>query len=257
LATAAQAQFDKLKKHLPGGGGNSEVNAILDQMESARLKSAYARVTLSLADDIIRRQALRNTTKKSAKGQTEKDEQELKALDQSIAEKRKLLASLGKKSGSGKYDEQTEKEVKEQLKADEEQRAEKRAMIDEEIADRERNEKQLSQQDRENHLKLARILYGAAKQEEAAVKTAQDVRPRAQSAASNTSRSPLNLASTQPKKLNDGIKSMDELLAEGPKNIATLTTVAKHLAKIGGVDLTDSKFQPKLVTDENEIPTDW
>jgi hypothetical protein len=29
------------------------------------------------------------------------------------------------------------------------------------------------------------------------------------------------------------------------------------MAKIGGVDLSDPKFQPKVVTDEDEVPTDW
>ena len=62
---------------------------------------------------------------------------------------------------------------------------------------------------------------------------------------------------TQPKKLNDGMKGLNEILSEGPKHLATLTDVAKHLAKIGGVDLTDTKFQAKVVTDEDEIPTDW
>jgi hypothetical protein len=118
-------------------------------------------------------------------------------------------------------------------------------------------QKELSKQDRENYGKLARILYGAAKQEQDAVETARDLKPRAESAAANTKNSPLNLASTQPKKLNDGVKGLSDVLAEGPQHLATLTSVAQHLAKIGGVDLTDSKFQPKVVTNEDEIPTDW
>jgi hypothetical protein len=256
-ATVAEAQFDRLRKHLPGAGNRSEVEAVLNQIDSARIKSAYARLSLSLADDIIRRQALRNTAKKSARGQIERDEQELKELDRSIAEKRKLLAELGRKSGGGEYDDKTAKQVEQQLTADEQRREEKRAMVDEEIADRERNEKELSRQDRENYGKLARILYGASKQEQAAIETAQEVKPRAQAAATNTQRSPLGLAATQPKRLNEGLKAMSELLAEGPQHVATLTTVANHLAKIGGVDLTDPKFEAKVVTDEDEIPTDW
>ncbi len=259
LAAAAdtQAQFDKLRKKIPGMGGSSEVDTILSQMDGARIKSAYARITLSLADDIIHRQALRNSTRKSAKGQIEKDQKEIEALDRSIAEKKKLLAELGKQTNGGKYDEKTAQQVEKQTKEDENQRAEKRAMVDQEIADKEKNEKELSKQDRENYGKLARLLYGAAKQEREAMETAQDVKPRAESAARNTGNSPLSLASTQPKKLNDGVKSLSEILAEGPQHASTLASVANHMAKIGGVDLTDSKFQPKVVTDEDEIPTDW
>lgn len=257
VSADAQAQFGKLTKKIPGMGGNSEVDTILSQMDGARVKSAYARITLSLADDVIRRQALRNSTRKSAQGQIEKDKKEVEALDRSIAEKRKLLAELGKQTNGGKYDEKTAQQVEKQTKAEEQQRAEKRAMVDQEIADKEKNEKDLSKQDRENYGKLARLLYGAAKQEREALETAQDVKPRAESAAANTKNSPLGLVSTQPKKLNDGLKSLSEILAEGPQHAATLASVANHLAKIGGVDLTDPKFQPKVATDEDEIPTDW
>lgn len=257
VVSPAYAQFDKLKKRIPGMGGSSEIDNILSQMDGARVKSAYARITLSLADDIIRRQALRNSTKKSTQAQIEKDQKEIEALDRSIVEKRKLLAELGRQTGGSKYDEKTDQQVEKQLKTEEQQRADKRALVDQEIADKERREKELSKQDRENYGKLARILYGAAKQEQDAVETARDLKPRAESAAANTKNSPLNLASTQPKKLNDGVKGLSDVLAEGPQHLATLTSVAQHLAKIGGVDLTDSKFQPKVVTDEDEIPTDW
>jgi len=131
----AQAQFDKLRKRLPGAGGNSEVESIILEIDRARVKSAYARVSLSLADDIIRRQALRNSAKKSSQGQIEKDQQEVAALDRSIAAKRKLVAELGRQSNSGKYDEKTAKEVDQQLKADEDQRAQKRAQVDEDLVD--------------------------------------------------------------------------------------------------------------------------
>ena len=255
--TDAQAQFDKIRKRIPGMGGSSEVDTILGQIDGVRVKSAYARITLSLADDIIRRQALRNSTQKSTQAQIEKDQKEIEALDRSIVEKRKLLAELGRQTGGSKYDEKTDQQVEKQLKAEEQQRADKRALVDQEIADKERREKELSKQDRENYGKLARILYGAAKQEQDAVETARDLKPRAESAAANTKNSPLNLASTQPKKLNDGVKGLSDVLAEGPQHLATLTSVAQHLAKIGGVDLTDSKFQPKVVTNEDEIPTDW
>jgi len=252
-----RAQFGKLKSKIPGMGGKSEAENILAQMDSARVKSAYARISLSLADDIIRRQALRNTARKSAEGQIEQDRKEIEALDRSIKEKKKLLAELGRQSGSGKYDEKTAGEVEANLKAEEQQRADKRAMVDEEIRDKEAREKDLSKEDRENYGKLARILYGAAKQEQDAMETARDVKPRAESAASNTRNNPLNLISTQPKKLNDGLKGMNDILTEGPQNVATLTSVAGHLAKIGGVDLTEAKYQSKVVTDEDDIPTDW
>ncbi len=252
-----QAQFDKFKKKLPGMGGKSEVDNILAQMDTARAKSAYARVTLSLADDIIRRQALRNTARKSAQGQIEKDQKEIEALDRSIMEKRKLLAELGRQSSSGKYDEKTSEEAEKQLKSEEQQRADKRAMVDQELKEKEGKDKELSKQDRENYGKLARLLHGAAKQEQDAIESARDVKPRAESAASSTKNNPLNLVSTQPKKLNDGLKGVNEILAEGPQNMATLTSVAGRLAKIGGVDLTDPKFQSKVVTEEDEIPTDW
>lgn len=255
--TDAQAQFDKLRKKIPGMGGNSEVEAVVKQMDSARVKSAYARITLSLADDVIRRQALRNTARKSTQSQIEKDQEEIKALDKSIAEKRKLLAELGRQTNGGKYDDKTSQDVEKQIEADEKQQAEKRAMVEQEIADKEKREKELSEKDRENYGKLARLLYGAAKQEQDAIETARDVKPRAESAAANTRNSPGGLLSTQPKKLEKGLQGVSEILAEGPQHLATLTSVANHLAKIGGVDLTDPKFQPKVVTDEDEIPTDW
>ena len=253
----SQAQFGKLKKKIPGMGGNSEVDNILSQMDSARVKSAYARITLSLADDIIRRQALRNTAKKSAEGQIEKDQKELEDLDRSIMEKKKLLAELGRQSGGGKYDEKTSEEVDKQLKTEEQQRADKRAMVDQEIKEKESKDKELSKQDRENYGKLARLLYGAAKQEQDAIETARDVKPRAESAASGTKNKPLSLISSQSRELKDGLKGGNGILTEGPQNVATLTSVAGRLAKIGGVDLTDSKYQSKVVTDEDDIPTDW
>lgn len=256
-STETRAQFGKLKSKIAGLGSKSEVENVLSQMDSARVKSAYARISLSLADDIIRRQALRNTTRKSAEGQIEKDRQEIEALDRSISEKKKLLAELGRQSGSGKYEEKTAEEVEQKLKSEEQQRADKRAMVDQEIRDKEAREKELSKEDRENYGKLARILYGAAKQEQDAMETARDVKPRAESAASNTKNNPLNLISTQPKRLNDGLKGINDILTEGPQNAATLTMVAGHLAKIGGIDLTDAKYQSKVVTDEDDIPTDW
>ncbi len=256
-ASPAYAQFDKLKKRIPGMGGSSEIDNILSQMDGARVKSAYARITLSLADDVIRRQALRNSTKKSAQGQIEKDQKEIEALDRSIAEKRKLLAELGRQTNGGKYDEKTSEKVEKQVQADEQQRSEKRAMVDQEIADKEAREKEMSKQDKENYGKLAKLLYGAAKQEQIAIETAKDVKPRAESAAANTKNSPTNLISTQPKKLNDGLKGLGEIISEGPAHLATLSSVANHLAKIGGVDLTDPKFQPTVATDEDSIPTDW
>lgn len=252
----ANAQFDKLKKKIPGISSNSEVDAIIREIDAARVKSAYARVSLSLSDDIIRRQALRNTTRKSAEGQIEKDKQELAALDQSIAAKKKLLAEIGRQSNSGKYDEKTAAEVDRQTKAEEEQRAQKRAQIDAEIADQEKREKEMSSTDRENYGKLARLLYGAAKQERESVESAQALKPRAETAAMNTKNNPLNLASTQPKKLNDGVEGLGQILSEGPQHAATIASVASHLAKIGGVDLSDPKFQPKIVTDEDEVP-EW
>ena len=256
-AVEAEAQFDKLRKKVPGLGGSSEVESIVREIDAARVKSAYARVSLSLADDIIRRQALQNTTKKSTESQIEKDKQEIAELDRSIAAKRKLLAEIGRQSGSGKYDEKTSAEVEKQTKAEEQQRAEKRAQVDEEIADKEHRDKELSAKERENYGKLAKLLYGAAKQEREAIESARDLKPRAESAASNSKNNPLNLASTQPKRLNDGVKGLGEILSEGPQHAATLASVANHMAKIGGVDLTDPKFQPKVVTDEEEVPTDW
>ena len=263
IATAdAQAQLGGLKKKLPGGGGsgnssNADLDSVLTQIDSARVKFAYARITLSLTDDVIRRQALRNSTKKSAGSQIEKDKKDIDALDRSIAEKRKLLADLGRQSGGGKYDEKTEQQVGNQLKADEQQRAEKRSLVDQEIKDKEAREKDLSKQDRDNYGKLASLLFTAAKQEQAAIETAKDVQPRAQSAASNLRNDPTSMAGSQPKRLNDGIKNLNEIVTEGPKQAAQMAEVAKNLAKIGGLDLTSSKFQAKVVTDENEIPTDW
>jgi hypothetical protein len=262
IATSdAQAQLGSLKKKLPGGGGssssNAELDSVLTQIDSARVKFAYARMTLSLADDVIRRQALRNSSKKSTGSQIEKDKKEIEALDRSIAEKRKLLAELGRQSGGGKYDDKTEQQVGNQLKADETQRAEKRALVDQEIKDKEAREKELSKQDRDNYGKLAGLLFTAAKQEQAAIETAKDVQPRAQSAANNLRNDPTSAAGSQPKRLNEGMKGLNEIIAEGPKHAAQLAETAKHLAKIGGLDLTDSKFQAKVVTDENEIPTDW
>ena len=255
-STTATAQFDKLKKKIPGVGGSSEVDSLLREIDAARAKSAYARVSLSLADDIIRRQALRNTTRKSAQGQIEKDQQELAALDQSIAAKKKLLAEVGRQSNSGKYDEKTATEVERHAKAEEDQREQKRAQIDAEIADQEKREKEMSGTDRENYGKLARLLYGASKQERESVESAQTLKPRAQTAATNSKNNPLNLASTQPKKLNDGLEGLGKILSEGPQHAATLAAVASHLAKIGGVDLSDPRFEAKVVTDEDEVP-EW
>src|SRR5262249_49861441 len=155
------------------GGGSGNIDSILGQMDGARVKFAYARVTLSLADDIIRRQALRNSTKKSTGSQIEKDKKEIEALDRSIAEKRKLLAELGSQSGGEKYDEKTEQQVGNQLKADEQQRSEKRSLVDQEIKDKESHDKDLSKQDKDNYGKLAGLLYTAAKQEQAAVESAK------------------------------------------------------------------------------------
>jgi hypothetical protein len=261
-AADAQAQLGSLKKKLPGGGGdssssNAELDSVLTQIDSARIRFAYARITLSLTDDVIRRQALRNSAKKSTGGQIEKDKKEIEALDRSIAEKRKLLADLGRQSGGSKYDEKTDQQVRNQLKADEQQRDEKRALVEQEIKDKEAREKENSQQDRDNYGKLARLLLTAAKQEQSAVESAKDVKPRAESAASNVRNDPTSMAGSNPKRLNEGVKNLNEIIAEGPKHAAQLADVAKHLAKIGGLDLTDGKFQSKVVTDENEIPTDW
>jgi hypothetical protein len=261
-AANAQAQFGKLKDKIPGAGGKSsgnsaELDSILTTIDGARVKFAYARITLSIADDVIRRQALRNSAKKSTGGQIEKDKKEIEALDKSIAEKRKLLAELGRQSGGGKYDENTEKQVAFQLKADEENRAEKKALVDQEVKDKETNEKSLSKDDRDNYGKLARLLFTAGKQEQAAIETAKDVQPRAQSAMSNLKDDPTAMAGSQPKRLNSGIKNLNEIVTEGPKHAATMADVAKHMAKIGGLDLTDTKFQSTVVTDEKDVPTDW
>jgi hypothetical protein len=262
VSADAQAQLGGLKKKVPGLGGgesssNAELDSILTTIDSARVKFAYARISLSLADDVIRRQALRNSAKKSTGSQIEKDKKDLEALDKSIAEKRKLLAELGRQSGGGKYDENTDKQVGNQLKADEEQRDEKRALVEQEIKDKEAREKELSPQDRDNYGKLARLLFTAAKQEQAAIETAKDVKPRAESTASNVRNDPTAMAGANPKRLNSGLKNLNEIITEGPKHAATMASVAKNLAKIGGVDLTDTKFQAKVVTDEDEIPTDW
>src|SRR5262249_14257692 len=200
-ATDAHAQLGKLKKppSTGGGGGSSDVDGILVQIDNVRVRSAYARITLSLADDLIRRQALRNSTKKSASSQIEKDKKEIEAIDRSIAEKRKLLASLGRQTGSGKYDEQTAANVDKQLKADEQQQTEKQALIDQEIADKQAHDKELSAKDRENYGKLAVLLVTAAKQEQEAVEAARDTKPRAESAARDMSNNPQGMASSQPK----------------------------------------------------------
>jgi hypothetical protein len=265
-AANGQAQFgkikDKVKAPATGGGGSSssgaDIDSILVTIDGARVKFAYAKLSLSLADDVIRRQALRNSAKKSTGGQIEKDKEEVAALDKSIAEKRKLLAELGRQSGgSGKYDENTEKQVAFQLKADEEKRAEKKALVDQELKDKEANEKSLSKDDRDNYGKLARLLFSAALQEKAAVETAREVQPRAQSAASNLGSDPTAMAGSQPKRLNSGIKNLNEIVTEGPKHATTMIDVAKHIGKIGGVDLTEGKFQATVVTDEKDVPTDW
>jgi hypothetical protein len=261
-AANAQAQFGKLKDKIPGAGGKSggnsaELDSILNTIDGARLKFAYARITLSIADDVIRRQALRNSAKKSTGGQIDKDKKDIEALDKSIAEKRKLLAELGRQSGGGKYDDNTEKQVTFQLKADEENRAEKKALVDQEVKDKESNEKSVSKEDRDNYGKLAKLLFTAAKQEQAAIETAKDVQPRAQSAASNLKDDPTAMAGSQPKRLNSGLKNLNEIITEGPKHASTMADVAKHMAKIGGLDLTNTKFQATVVTDEKDVPTDW
>jgi hypothetical protein len=264
VAVDAQAQFGKIKDKVPGMGksssssGSGDIESILVTIDSARVRFAYARLSLSLADDVIRRQALRNSAKKSTGGQIDKDKEEIAALDKSIAEKRKLLAELGRQSGgSGKYDENTEKQVAFQLKADEEKREEKKALVEQEVKDKEANEKSVSKEDRDNYGKLSKLLFSAALQEKAAIETAKDVQPRAQSAASNLKDDPTAMSGSQPKRLNSGIKNLNEIVAEGPKHVSSMTDVAKHLAKIGGVDLTDSKFQATVVTDEKDVPTDW
>jgi hypothetical protein len=262
VAADARAQFGKLKDKIPGASkssssGSGDIESILVTIDSARVRFAYARISLSLADDVIRRQALRNSAKKSTGGQIDKDKKEIEALDKSIAEKRKLLAELGRQSGSSKYDENTEKQVTFQLKADEEKREEKKALVEQEVKDKEANEKSLSKEDRDNYGKLSKLLFSAAMQEKAAIETAKDVQPRAQSAASNLGNDPTALAGSQPKRLNSGIKNLNEIVTEGPKHVTAITDVAKHLAKIGGVDLSDSKFQATVVTDEKDVPTDW
>jgi len=259
----AQAQFGKIKDKIPGAGGKSsssgggDIDSILTTIDSARVKFAYARITLSLADDVIRRQALRNSAKKSTGGQIDKDKKDIEALDRSIAEKKKLLAELGRQSGSSKYDENTEKQVAFQLKADEDRRDEKKALVEQEVKDKESNEKSLSKDDRDNYGKLSKLLFSAALQEKAAIETAKDVQPRAQSAASNLGSDPTAMAGSQPKRHNAGIKNLNEIVTEGPKHVTAMSDVAKHLAKIGGIDLTDGKFQATVVTDEKDVPTDW
>ncbi|HEY8460915.1 MAG TPA: hypothetical protein VIM99_11075, partial [Blastocatellia bacterium] len=96
-----------------------------------------------------------------------------------------------------------------------------------------------------------------ALQEKAAIETAKEVQPRAQSAASNLGNDPTALAGSQPKRLNSGIKNLNEIVTEGPKHVAVMMDVAKHIGKIGGVDLTEDKFQATVVTDEKDVPTDW
>src|SRR5262245_11184953 len=162
VAADARAQFGKLKDKIPGApkssssSGGGDIESILVTIDSARVKFAYARITLSLADDVIRRQALRNSAKKSTGGQIDKDKKDIEALDKSIAEKRKLLAELGRQSnGGGKYDENTEKQVAFQLKADEEKRDERKALVEQEVKDKEANEKTLSKTDRDNYGKLS------------------------------------------------------------------------------------------------------
>ena len=59
------------------------------------------------------------------------------------------------------------------------------------------------------------------------------------------------------KRLNAGVKDMGEIVTEGPKHVAQVADVVQHVAKIGGVDLSDKKFQATVVTDEKDIPTDW
>src|SRR5262249_20692564 len=209
VAADPRHQFGKIKAKIPGapgksnsgGGGNADIDSILVKIDSARVRFAYARISLSLADDVIRRQALRNSTKKSTQGQIDKDKKDLEALDKSIAEKRKLLAELGRQSSGGKYDEKTDQQVGNQLKADEQQRTEKQALVDQEIKDKESHDKDLSGKDKENYGKLARLLFSAAKQEQSAVESAKEVKPRAESAASNTRNDPTSLANTQPKRL--------------------------------------------------------
>ena len=88
-AADAQAQLGGLKKKLPGvgggsSGGNADLESILNTIDGARLKFAYARISLSIADDVIRRQALRNSAKKSTGGQIDKDKKEIEALDKSM-----------------------------------------------------------------------------------------------------------------------------------------------------------------------------
>ena len=254
---SANAQFDKIKKKVSGLGSSSEVDTIIRDIDATRAKSAYARVSLSLADDIIRRQALRDTTKKSAEGQIEKDKQELAALDQSIAAKKKLLAEVGKESNSGKYDEKTAAEVDRQAKADEEQREQKRALVDAEIADQEKREKDSERPRIARTTGNSRACSSAPPNRSANQLNLRKHSSHAlETAAINSKNSPLSLASTQPKKLNDGIEGLGKILSEGPQHAATLAAVANHLAKIGGVDLSDPKFQPKVVTDEDEVP-EW
>jgi hypothetical protein len=268
LTSVAEAQFGKLKDKLRKveevgakaervGKGNSEIDSIVREMDRARIKSAYARVSLSLADDIIRRQALIGSTKKSTSGQIEKDKQEIAELDRSIAEKRKLLADLGKKSNGGKYDDETKASVETSVEEDEKRREEKRAQVDQELADRERRNKELSAKERENYSLLAKILWGASKQEKEAMETAKDTGPRAQNAAENAGNNKTKWLETNPKQFQEGIAALNTIVAEGPQHLAVLTRVASHFARIGGLDLTKDEFKAKVVTDEDEIPTDW
>jgi hypothetical protein len=268
LPEAAHAQFGKLKEQMRKvenvgdkisrvGKGNSELASIVSAMNNARLKSAYARVSLSLADDIIRRQALLNSTKKSTKGQIEKDQQEVKELDKSIAEKRKLLADLGRKNNSGKYDDETKAQYEAGIQQDEQKREEKRALIDAELEDRDRRKGEMSKQERDNYALLAKILWGASKQEKEAMETAKDTGPRAQSVAQNADNNSMKWIEANPKQFQEGIEAMNQIVTEGPAHLATLTRVANHFARIGGVDLSKDEFQAKVVTSEDELPADW
>jgi hypothetical protein len=268
LPEAAHAQFGKLKEQMRKvenvgdkisrvGKGNSELASIVSAMNNARLKSAYARVSLSLADDIIRRQALLNSTKKSTKGQIEKDQQEVKELDKSIVEKRKLLADLGRKNNSGKYDDETKAQYETGIQQDEQKREEKRAMIDAELEDRDRRKGEMSKQERDNYALLAKVLWGASKQEKEAMETARDTGPRAQSVAQNADSNSTKWLEANPKQFQEGIEAMNQIVTEGPAHLATLTRVANHFARIGGVDLSKDEFQAKVVTSEDELPADW
>jgi len=252
------SQVSSLQKKVPTLGSNGEVDQLLTQIDVARSRSAYARATLSLADDVIHRQALRNTTKRSTGAQIEKDQQELAALDRAIAEKKKLVAKLGRQTASGTgRDEETAAELDRQLEAEEGEQLEKRALVAQEIADAERREDSLSGSDRANYVKLGKLLVSAAGQEKLAIDTARDVKPRAESAVQNGKDNPRSLLGTQLVRLTNGTEGLTEILSEGPVHLATLTKVGTDLGRIGGVDLTKAEFQPQVATDEDDIPTDW